>query len=632
MELRRKTLLIMGTMLALILIGVYWSVYEIMRQNYAALEQENVQSLVRDARLHLADEGMDLGRTLGDWASWDDTYAFMGNRTKEYVESNLEDASLAASHIDIIGFYDEDGRTVLVKMVAPGSAHAKPVPAELATLPYSSPLLIHEYGSTTGIMVLGNQLAAVASRPILTSKAEGPARGTMVMARYIGNNGISALAGSRASTSMWRIGWPMPEDFESAAKSMPAPTRNSTLVRPLNDYSVAGYFFAADVYGRNAAIFRVEAPRTEFAEFRKNAFYLIAVLIIMTFIFGTLTFVLLDRFLLLRIRRLGDQAGQVGRPGAEITDLALDGGNDEITRLAADINRMLERLRLAQQELMQSQVAYGESLKTEVKQKKRQLARSDQRRVEMEKEKNRQLESANAKLVKMEREKNKFLINMGHELKSPLAVVELNISSVMSNNMDKGQRDESMRMINRNIRKLKDKIEEIIQLSRFEYGQDMQKAPLDFVDLAKGVVIDYVDFAKARGVKITREGFGQVLMVNGDQRLLRYSLSNLVSNAVKHSGTGKPGAKDTEILVTIDKTKKEVTFSVADFGEGVAKQDQGKLFQKFFKADQNAPGTGVGLFITREVARGHGGNAWFEPNKPRGAVFRFSMPLAKGGG
>jgi signal transduction histidine kinase len=88
---------------------------------------------------------------------------------------------------------------------------------------------------------------------------------------------------------------------------------------------------------------------------------------------------------------------------------------------------------------------------------------------------------------------------------------------------------------------------------------------------------------------------------------------------------------EKDINVKIEKKGRMVEFSIANLGEGIKPENRRKLFRKFFKGDKNGPGTGVGLFITREIARGHSGDVWYEPNKPRGAIFHFSIPAMKEG-
>ena len=606
MELRNKTLMITGLMSAVIMLGVYGILYSTMYQNYSMLEQKNVINLVQDANARLANDAMQLDRTLVDWASWDDTYRFMGDKNDAYVKSNLEDASLAAAHIHIIAFYDSEGKPALVKMVKTGNAPAGAAPDEIATFAQDNLFLKRDNTSIQGIMVLGGRLAIIAVRPILTSKAEGPAKGTVLMARYISGEEVASLAGARGTTTnMWQMGGVAPADYQSAADRLVA-SGESTIMSPISDTEMAGYFIAKDIHGKPVAIFRLEIPRDDYAEFKRNALYMFAMIFTAVIVYGSLNFILLDRFLLVRIRRLGEQSEQVGKTDGKLERIVPDNGEDEITHLAVDINRMLARLRSARGELLRSQVSYNRRLHGEVRQKTRQLA------------------SANARLRNIETTKNQFLFNIGHELKSPLAVIEMNLAAAKNTSMTNEQRDESKKMIARNLERLKQKIEEIIQLSRFEYGKDVQKSELDFAALVRDVAKNYRDFASVNGAKINLNVTGHRLTIMGDRRLLQYALGNLFSNAVKY-------CDEQDINVNVAMKGKSVEFSIANQGRGVKPENRRKLFKKFFKEDQTSPGTGVGLFMTREIARGHSGDIWYEPNRPRGAIFRFSIPATYGG-
>jgi len=237
-------------------------------------------------------------------------------------------------------------------------------------------------------------------------------------------------------------------------------------------------------------------------------------------------------------------------------------------------------------------------------------------------QKTRLLAAVNARLRRMEKTKNQFLFNIGHELKSPLAVIEMNLATIMGGKATAKQVKESGRMINRNLLRLKQKIEEIIQLSRFEHGRQVQKDDLDFSELVREVAETYLDFASVKKAKLHVEGADRRRLVVGDRHLLQYALGNLFSNAVKYCDR-------RDIYVKVAQDGKNVVFSIANSGVGIKPENRHKLFDRFFKEDQNSPGTGVGLFITREIARSHSGNVWYEPGKPRGAVFYFSIPVAE---
>ena len=133
-------------------------------------------------------------------------------------------------------------------------------------------------------------------------------------------------------------------------------------------------------------------------------------------------------------------------------------------------------------------------------------------------------------------------------------------------------------------------------------------------------------FAPDREVRT--ELAGSIPLVFADRDMLTQVLTNLVSNAVKYSPGGEP------VCVGARGNGTHVVVSVQDSGIGLTEEQQGRLFQKFFRADRQevrrAGGTGLGLFITKNLVELQGGAIWLESEHDRGSTFFFSIPLAAG--
>lgn len=119
-------------------------------------------------------------------------------------------------------------------------------------------------------------------------------------------------------------------------------------------------------------------------------------------------------------------------------------------------------------------------------------------------------------------------------------------------------------------------------------------------------------------------------MVRGDRERIGRVLINLIVNAIKYS----PNANKVEVKLT--HTKKDVTISVHDFGIGIAKKDQGKIFDHSFQITkskaQHSTGLGLGLCISSNIVRRHGGRILVESIEGKGSTFSFTLPIAEGGG
>jgi signal transduction histidine kinase len=117
----------------------------------------------------------------------------------------------------------------------------------------------------------------------------------------------------------------------------------------------------------------------------------------------------------------------------------------------------------------------------------------------------------------------------------------------------------------------------------------------------------------------------EALHIRGDRDRIGQVLTNLLSNAVNYS----PFA-DT-ILVNMTANEEQVTVSIQDFGLGIPPEKQGQIFQRFYRVEggdrETISGMGLGLYISAEMIKRHGGTIWFESAPGSGSTFFFSLPL-----
>jgi signal transduction histidine kinase len=102
-------------------------------------------------------------------------------------------------------------------------------------------------------------------------------------------------------------------------------------------------------------------------------------------------------------------------------------------------------------------------------------------------------------------------------------------------------------------------------------------------------------------------------------------LSNLVSNAVKYS------PKNTTIQIDCKKQESNVVISVKDKGVGIAAEDRERIFERYYRAEavehKHISGFGIGLYLSAEIIRRHGGSIWVDSGPEKGSIFYFSLPL-----
>jgi two-component system sensor histidine kinase SenX3 len=220
-----------------------------------------------------------------------------------------------------------------------------------------------------------------------------------------------------------------------------------------------------------------------------------------------------------------------------------------------------------------------------------------------------------------------FINAVTHELKTPVASIRLYLETLQSRPVDDAKRDEFYGIMLEDSNRLLQTIEQVLRTGRIGAGNRISR--LSRFDLST-VVDDCV--VRARALKQLSPGqiayHGEPLMVLADLDDVRAAISNLIDNAVKYSGSDVRVAVETTVV-----NKRFASVQVRDQGPGIPKTELKSIFKRFHRvpgATARVPGTGLGLFIVRSVAKRHGGKAWAESEgEGRGSTFVLQFPIAK---
>ncbi|HEY4026183.1 MAG TPA: PAS domain-containing sensor histidine kinase [Candidatus Dormibacteraeota bacterium] len=230
--------------------------------------------------------------------------------------------------------------------------------------------------------------------------------------------------------------------------------------------------------------------------------------------------------------------------------------------------------------------------------------------------------------MQLEQLKTDFLKLASHELRAPLGVVrgyismiedgtlgpvDTNVSSVLP--LLRGKLDDMNRLIN-----------DMLETARLEDSAlQLRLAPLDLRDIVHQSVRSLEPLADPRHGLITSTP-GRSVMVMGDPSRLSMVLTNLVHNALKYSPDGG------EVRITCTVTDGRAQVAVADQGVGIAPESLGLLFTRFGRVitqqTSGIGGTGLGLYLARDLARRHGGDVEVESEPGRGSTFTLTLPVA----
>lgn len=357
MSLRLKIPLTVGLVLACVMAALYLVAWEVLGRSFAELEDRSVRRNMERALGALSEILEALDARCVDWAAWDDTYEFVVDRNEEYIRANLVDTTFVNQRFHLMLFVDTTGRIVFGKAFDLAAGVETPLPPGLKEhLVPDAPLLRHGpdgRSGTKGVLMLPAGPMLVAARPILTSEYGGPARGTLIIGRFLDRDEIARLAATtRLSLEFRRPDVPdLPEDWRAAVAAL-AP--GVPLVRPLDGERVAGYTLVSDVYGRPALALGVEVPREIYREGRVALRYFGLSLLAVGLVAGAATWLLLERMVLSPLARLGEEVRRVGQAANAGARVAPAGGG-ELASLAGSINETLAALERTQRRLRESE-------------------------------------------------------------------------------------------------------------------------------------------------------------------------------------------------------------------------------------------------------------------------------------
>lgn len=221
-------------------------------------------------------------------------------------------------------------------------------------------------------------------------------------------------------------------------------------------------------------------------------------------------------------------------------------------------------------------------------------------------------------LARLEKFRRDFVADVSHEIRTPLTGI-LGAVDLLDDASPDAVRTSLAPLIKKESTRLSALVQQILDLARLEReGDVLNRSETDLVDLAREVAGKY-------GVKLCLgEGADGARKVMCDAQLVLQALSNLVENAIRHSGS-------KEIAVICSADAKSVRLAVEDHGVGVPLNEAPRIFERFHRVDParaaETGGAGLGLAIVRRIARLHGGGVRYCPVKPHGSLFEISLNM-----
>jgi PAS domain S-box-containing protein len=360
MKLRRKTLSIVGITIAGLTGVLYATSSSILLGSLVKAEEQEATQVVKGVLNVFGQTRDDFNSRFADWSAWDDTYTFIQNRNKEFIDSNLVPEGLANLRVHIAVFVNTSGKIVYGRGLDMKKMQLTPIPEELKQrISLKDPLLQHSNpeSSLAGIMMLPSGPILIASRPILTTKNTGPIRGTLIFGRNLDRAGIDRLSKiTRLPLIVHSVNEPkLPAEFQQVREKLSA--KKPILVQALSEESIAGYALLNDIYNQPALLLRVEIPREIYRQGQTSLLYLLVSVIVAGIGFIGCTLLLIERLVLFRLSSLAKGVNRISASKDLSVRLPVT-GEDELSDLANTINRMLSAIANAESEQIEEKARY----------------------------------------------------------------------------------------------------------------------------------------------------------------------------------------------------------------------------------------------------------------------------------
>ncbi len=224
--------------------------------------------------------------------------------------------------------------------------------------------------------------------------------------------------------------------------------------------------------------------------------------------------------------------------------------------------------------------------------------------------------------LRQSQQQHDFIMAITHELKTPIAVTKLNLETMLIRKLDNNQQHKLITSTLQEANRLNTLCNNMLLLSQMDAGgYKLSKEKFDLSTLASDCAEDFIERFPDRKIKV--EITNQIFF-SGDRLLLQLAINNLLDNAIKYS------IKDGVVLIKVFFENKKIFLRVQDEGPGVITEEREKIFEKYFRGtNRQVKGTGLGLYLTRQIVIQHRGIITLRNNEPNGSVFEIQFKISK---
>ncbi|MBL7831169.1 MAG: GHKL domain-containing protein [Saprospiraceae bacterium] len=225
--------------------------------------------------------------------------------------------------------------------------------------------------------------------------------------------------------------------------------------------------------------------------------------------------------------------------------------------------------------------------------------------------------------VQLARQKRNFLLSVTHELKSPLASIRLILETVQKRKLSEEQKQQLTESGIKENDRLTTLVNNLLTATRLETIYKPTKEPINILTLVDEEINRLKLLHPGRKLNLKKEN--SLPEMNLDRTGIVSVISNLVENAIKYSN------ENTEVDIQISLKEDNLLIQVADHGIGIDLEEKQKIFTQFYRSGnedtRNTKGTGLGLYIVKQIVAAHKGKIKVKENFPTGTIFEVTLPL-----
>jgi len=566
-------------------------------------DNERALAVLEQASHLLQAETETLLRTVRDWASWDDTYAFAGDRNQDYVDSNLVPGTLDELRLDAIVCFNTNGQvTGSITRVPDGVAYGS-IPewlSEYSHRPGGILDALEANGEVSGFLSANGTLWLAATAPILTSADEGPSRGALFMLRHIDPSETARIA-AMVHPSL---------SFALASRAWPPGQPD---VRAVSQQTIHAQTALQDALGSGRILVSVSLPREAHSQLSLSMACLTGWIVVCGAAMSLFAFYILNRWVLQSVT----ESVEALRKGVSQVAAGTEGRRslkklhpDEIGELVDAVEAALDRVEVAARE-------------------------ADRRRAEA---------MQAQKLASL----GTLVAGIAHEINNPNGVVAINANVVrrlldrLFTTLRSGAPEAGTPTSREELKSLESELdsatEEVLGASQRIAG--LVSSLKAFSQPAPGNMTEQVEIPatirratewvrhelKRKRCCLSLDVPEHLPAVRGNAQQLLQVVINLIQNAC--NAVEKP---DTPIRLKAehDAENGTVVVAVADQGRGIPGEHLEHVLDPFFTLRRAEGGTGLGLSISAAIVRAHGGDIRVESKVGHGTTVTITLPAEK---